>query len=217
VVVDKAPHEPTAPQGEHQGSLLGRVRLLPGCGAAVPVQRLDAGTSGVSVFAKRAQAAAAWAAALGAPGAVESYVALVRGLCPPFGTVKRPLREGAERLEARTRFRRTRGVGGHSLIVATPTTGRNHQVRRHLAMLGHPVVGDVRYGDGATNRHFFEAHGLDRPFLHRARLQLPDSPAGPLTFEAPLAPDLEASLRSIERTAAGAAERGVSTPQPAPP
>jgi tRNA/tmRNA/rRNA uracil-C5-methylase (TrmA/RlmC/RlmD family)/23S rRNA-/tRNA-specific pseudouridylate synthase len=217
VVVNKAAHEPTAPQGEYEGSLQARVRSLPGCGAAVPAHRLDAGASGVSVFVKHPASLAAWAAALGGVGAVETYVALARGVCAPFGTVKRPLHEGARRHEAKTRFRRTRVVGGHSLVTAVPEPGRNHQVRRHLAMAGHPVVGDGRYGEGATNRHFFEAHGLDRPFLHRARLALSDSPAGALTFEAPLAPDLEASLRSIERTAAGAAERGVSTPQPAPP
>ncbi|HEU4535330.1 MAG TPA: RsmD family RNA methyltransferase, partial [Polyangiaceae bacterium] len=113
VVVNKAPHEPTAPQGEYLGSLLGRVRALPGCQAAVPVQRHDAGTSGVCLFARRPGAAAAWAAALAAEGAAETYLALVRGLCPPFGTLKRPLHEGARRLEARTRFRRTRAVGGH--------------------------------------------------------------------------------------------------------
>jgi 23S rRNA (uracil1939-C5)-methyltransferase len=236
VVVDKAPHEPTAPQGEHQGSLLERVRALPGCEAAVPLERLDAGTSGVNLFARRAgPAAAAWAAALVAPDVVEAYATLVRGPCSRSGVINRrlpgggskrpPPRGGAdystpaggsqrppgpegERREVHTRFERTRLVGGHSLVVATPTSSTNHQVRRHLAMIGHPVIGDARYGDGATNRHFFEAHGLDRPFLHRARLELPSSPAGPLRFEAPLAPDLEASLRSLERAAEGAAIRG---------
>ncbi|MCU0685835.1 MAG: pseudouridine synthase [Polyangiaceae bacterium] len=212
IVVNKAPHEPTAPQGEYLGSLLARVRSLPGCQGAVPVQRHDAGTSGVCLFARRPAAAVAWAAALAAEGAAETYLALVRGVCPPFGTLKRPLSEGARRLEARTRFRRTRAVGGHSLVMATPAQARHHQVRRHLAMCGHPVVGDGRYGEGPTNRHFFEAHGLDRPFLHRARVVLTDSPAGPLTFEAPLAPDLEASLRSLEKAAAAAGGASSSPP-----
>jgi 23S rRNA (uracil1939-C5)-methyltransferase len=216
VVVNKPPHEPTTPQGEHRGSLLERVRALPGCERAVPVHRLDGGTSGACLFARRPEAAGAWAAALGAPDAVKTYTALVRGHCPPFGTVRRPLQDGARRLEASTRFRRARAVGGHSLVAALPAQGRNHQVRRHLAMLGHAVVGDARYGEGATNRHFFEAHGLDRPFLHCARIALPASPAGPVTFEAPLAPDLEASLRSLERAGAGGAGGGPPgrTPRP---
>jgi len=78
-------------------------------------------------------------------------------------------------------------------------TGRTHQVRVHLAAIGHPVVGDDRYGRGAARPPALTAGlGAGRLFLHAARLSL-DHPAtgARLVFEAPLPADLEAVLRSL--------------------
>ena len=67
LVVDKGPHEPTAPDGKFAGSLQARVRSIAGAEEAVPVQWPDVGTSGLTVFARRPEHAAKWRQALGAP------------------------------------------------------------------------------------------------------------------------------------------------------
>jgi len=87
-------------------------------------------------------------------------------------------------------------VGGHSLLAVLPEQGRTHQIRRHLAGIGHPVVGDARYGDPRTNQHFEHRHGLDRTFLHLSFLRLQRA-GGPLELRSDLAPDLAAALDSL--------------------
>jgi 23S rRNA (uracil1939-C5)-methyltransferase len=204
VAVDKPAHEPTTPQGESRGSLLERVRSLPGFSAAVPVHRLDAGTSGVCLFAKTAAAVTAWAAALGADDAVKEYLALCRGITRPKGSVSRPLRDEGKDREARTRYQRIAVVGGHSLLRIRIEHGRTHQIRRHLASLGHPVLGDLRHGHAPSNRHLGEKHGLDRPFLHCARICLLHPRTGAtLELQAELAGDLRTVL---DRMGAGELE-----------
>ena len=128
------------------------------------IHRLDAGTSGVCLLAKHKAAVAPFAAALAA--GQKHYLALVRGVTRDKGNVNRPLREAGKTRDARTRYNRIAVLGGHSLVRARPEQGRMHQIRRHLASLGHPVLGDARYGDAASNRHFEMRHGLDRTFLH---------------------------------------------------
>jgi 23S rRNA (uracil1939-C5)-methyltransferase len=198
VAVAKAPHEPTTPQGEHATSLLRRVRRLPRFAEAVPIHRLDAGTSGVVFFARDASRVHRFAQALGADSAEKIYVALVRGETTAEGTVDRSLHEGKRTLEATTHWKRIETLGGHSLLEVRPEEGRTHQIRRHLAAIRHPVLGDARYGHPASNRYFEEKHGLDRTFLHCARIAIthPRTRAA-LVVEAPLAGDLEGVLERL--------------------
>jgi len=171
------------------------VQRLAGSDALAPVHRLDVGTSGACIFAPRASVAE-WSRALAA-GAKE-YTAAVRGIARVRGSIARPLGDGGRRLPATTRYRRVSVVGGHSLLAVHPIEGRTHQIRRHLAGLGHPVLGDARYGHPPTNRHVAERHGLDRTFLHCARIELIHPRSGaPLRVEAPLAGDLDAVLASL--------------------
>ena len=194
VAVSKSPHEPTTPQGEHGHSLLSRVRTLPGAANAVPVHRLDLGTSGVCLFARAPEHVAELARSL-AEGTKE-YVALVRGIARKKGRITRALREGGVDRESRTRYVRRSVIGGHSLVVVSPEEGRTHQVRRHVAGIGLPVLGDERYGDRASNVHFEHAHGLDRSFLHLEALTLAVGGAQQ-TLRDELAPDLAAVLSSL--------------------
>jgi 23S rRNA (uracil1939-C5)-methyltransferase len=196
VAVSKAPHEPTIPQGEHSHSLLARVRALPGCHDAVPVHRLDAGTSGVCLFARSAERVPELARALGA--GTKEYVALVRGVSRKKGHVTRALKDAGVDRAARTRYVRRQVVGGHSLLSVFPEAGRTHQVRRHLAGIGHPVLGDERYGDRASNVHFEHVHALDRTFLHLERVTL--ALAGiERTIDDELLPDLQGVVASLGR------------------
>jgi 23S rRNA (uracil1939-C5)-methyltransferase len=207
LVVEKGPHEPTTPQGEYAGSLLGRVRRIRGAERAVPVHGLDVGTSGLVMLARGPEHVPKWLAALAAPGAQRIYISGVRGVTHVKGTVTRDLREDGELYAARTRYRRLAVAAGHSVLRVVPEQGRTHQIRRHLAAIGHPVLGDDRYGHPPTNRHFEEKNGLDRTFLHCARLEFEHPDGGARHFlEAPLPGDLRAVL---ERTSG--AEICVST------
>jgi len=198
LVVEKWPHEPTTPQGEYAGSLLARVRRISGAQGAVPVHRLDVGTGGLVMFARRPEHVAAWARVLAASSTRKTYVAAVRGVVPMKGAIARSLRENGKTYEARTRYRRLAIVSGHSVVRAMPDQGRTHQIRRHLALIGHPVLGDERYGDPATNRYFAEKHGLDRAFLHCLRLEF-DHPRtlARQVVETPIGGDLRAVLARI--------------------
>ena len=196
VAVSKSPHEPTTPQGEHARSLLLRVRELDGCRDAVPVHRLDLGTSGVCLFARSPENVTSLSRAL-ASGRKE-YAALVRGVARKKGHVVRPLKQEGVTRTARTDYLRRRMVGGHSLLSVFPEAGRTHQVRRHLAGIGHPVLGDERYGDQASNTHFEHAHGLDRTFLHLEKITL-ELDGKERSLEDELPGDLAHVLDSLER------------------
>lgn len=196
--VDKGPHEPVTSQSEHTFSLMARVHAQPSLSEAVPVQRLDEGTSGVCMIAKSSRFLAAWTEALERDDAVKTYVALVRGIARDSGTNRAPLIERGKALEATTRYDRVEVIGGHSLIRVTPATGRKHQIRRHLAQLDHAVLGDERHGHAPSNRHFEEKYLLDRPFLHCARIELTHPHTGErVIVESPLPGDLAAVLARL--------------------
>ena len=198
LIVEKGPHEPTTPQGEYASSLLARVRRVASAEGAVPVQRLDVGTSGLVTFARRPEYVAKWDRVLQLPATRKIYVAAVRGVTPSKGAITRDLREDGKLYAARTRYRRLAVAAGHSVLRIVPEQGRTHQIRRHLAAIGHPVLGDDRYGHTLTNRYFEEKNGLDRGFLHCVRLEFdhPDTGVRHIV-EAPLPGDLRAVL---ERT-----------------
>lgn len=198
LVIDKPPHEPTTPQGEHSHSLLERVRSELGFPEATPVHRLDLGTSGLIVVAKRPDVVSLWSRALGSESARKIYLAAVKGITPSKGTIARALRDAGRMLPSRTRYRRLAVLAGHSLLRVLPEEGRTHQIRRHLRGIGHPVLGDERYGHKPSNRHFLEKYGLDRTFLHCVRLELSHPRTNEsLILESPLPGDLRSVL---ERT-----------------
>jgi 23S rRNA pseudouridine955/2504/2580 synthase len=177
------------------------------------VHRLDRDTSGCLLVA-RSRAALRLAHALMREGAVEKhYAALVAGRWM-LGrkTIDAPVltnaRAGGERVVRVHRSGKvavsTFDVVAHYRSVATLMdvsihTGRTHQIRVHAAFAGHPVAGDEKYGDRASNARL-RALGLRRMFLHATSIafQWPDSGA---TFraEAPLPPDLEALLGELRR------------------
>jgi len=196
LVVDKPPFVATTPQGERTSSLLEWAQSERGLRELAAVHRLDAGTSGVCLLAKRRAAIAGWSAALRA--GEKQYLALARGITHGKGNVRRPLLENGVQHQAHTRYQRVQVLGGHSLLRVRPEQGRKHQVRRHLAGIGHPLLGDTRHGDAASNRHLEHRHGLDRPFLHLATVTLVHPVSGEtLVLQAPLAADLEAVRASL--------------------
>lgn len=198
LVVDKSAHEPTMPQGEYASSLLARARLLPGASSAVAVHRLDVGTSGLVVLARTPKGASLWQSVMASDATRKIYVAGVRGITPGKGAITRDLREDGKLYPTRTRYRRLAVASGHSILRVIPEGGRTHQARRHLAAIGHPVLGDDRYGHLPTNRFFEEKNALDRTFLHCVRLEF-DHPKTRqrMIIETPIPGDLRTVL---ERT-----------------
>jgi 23S rRNA (uracil1939-C5)-methyltransferase len=190
--VDKPPHEPVTPQGEHAFSLVARIEESLSLPDATPVHRLDEGSSGIVLVARDGNSLAAWTDAYGREDCVKSYLVLVRGITREKGTVRSPLIDRGKPLDALTRFERVEVVGGHSLLRVTPETSRKHQIRRHLAQLEHPVLGDARHGHAPSNRHFAEKYLLDRPFVHCERVEI-TAPAGGgrLSVTSPLPGDLQ--------------------------
>jgi len=83
-----------------------------------------------------------------------------------------------------------------SLMKVTIETGRTHQIRVHAQHIGHPIIGDSKYGDKSANRHFREL-GLKRLFLHAQQLYLPL--ADPIKITAPLSDDLESFLQCLRQ------------------
>jgi tRNA pseudouridine65 synthase len=89
-------------------------------------------------------------------------------------------------------------VARYALVRALPETGRMHQIRRHLAHLRHPIVGDVNYGDGKHNRFFRERLGVRRLLLHARALELPHPGTGErVRIEAPLPGEMETLFRGF--------------------
>jgi 23S rRNA pseudouridine1911/1915/1917 synthase len=167
------------------------------------VHRLDAGTSGLMLVAKTDEAHEALAAMMKRHQVDREYLALVRGRAGPDAfQVDAPLGRRASRIvvdptqgrEAQTTFRVLERLPRSSLLDAAPRTGRTHQIRVHLASVGHPVLGDRSYGGGGDEAVRI---GLTRPFLHSWRIELEHPITGEsIRIEEPLPSDL---ARALER------------------
>ncbi|CAM9479947.1 unnamed protein product [Ectocarpus fasciculatus] len=160
---------------------LGRHVFLP--------HRLDRGTSGCLLVGFSSQAAKVLHQTLAHSDSGKTYVAIVRGSGDAFVgkgwfTVDRPIKDEKKVLrEASTRFLFVRGGNDPDprccLVLARPSTGRFHQIRRHLNGLSHPIVGDSVHGNSRFNREV-AAHRNSAPagrlLLHCLRLSLPTLP-----------------------------------------
>ncbi|MGH9184215.1 MAG: RluA family pseudouridine synthase [Acidimicrobiales bacterium] len=171
------------------------------------VHRLDKDTSGLLMVARTEEARVGLVDQLARRAVTRRYVVLVWGsFDAPRGMVDAPIaRSGrqptkmavsARGREARTRYEVVRvwDDPAVTLVSCTLETGRTHQIRVHLAAIGHPVVGDRRYGGDR------ESFPIGRFFLHAAHLAFTHPTTGrPLAFDSPLPPDLEAALTTLPR------------------
>lgn len=134
-------------------------------GTLFVVHRLDYGTSGLLIFARTQHTAARLSAAFGAGEIDKRYLAIVRG-SPASRTIEDPIASGGKARAAMTEIVLIASVPRFSLLEARITTGRMHQIRIHLSGIGHPVVGDRRYGADSGMPDLSAA----RPLLHAWKL-----------------------------------------------
>ena len=169
-------------------------------GRAGIVHRLDRDTSGLLLVARDEETLRRLQAQLRRRRIRRTYTALVRGRPPsrtgrieaPIGRDRRdPVRQSLDTdnpRDAVTRFELVEALSERSLLRVELETGRTHQIRVHLAAIGHPVVGDPVYGHGPEL-------GLDHQFLHASELRFTHPWTGEeIEVSAPLPPDLEAAL-----------------------
>src|SRR5688572_4845423 len=172
------------------------------------VHRLDKDTSGVLLVARSARAAAHFTKAFAGRTARKVYWAIITGV-PSLeeGTIDAPLAKqpgtGGEKmhvdeengLPAKTRYRLIDRAGNRTAWVELqPLTGRTHQLRAHMAAIGHPIVGDAKYGGAEA----FLTGGISRKLhLHARRLKVEGLDGKPIDYTAELPPHFAESLATL--------------------
>jgi len=140
-----------------------------------PANRLDRGTSGLVLVPLTADARHATAERFAQREVRKVYWAMTLGRTRPKGAINRPLKppgKDPKPQPARTRYRQLAATAQHSLLWVQPDTGRTHQVRRHLAGIGHPILGDTRHGVKRGALAFRQRFNVDRHMLHARQLSL---------------------------------------------
>lgn len=166
------------------------------------VHRIDRGTSGVVVFARNPDAHRQWSAAFEQGQVDKTYLAFTHG-CPPRGEIRVPLTEaergrmrvaspGEPGKPSRSFVTVTRTWPGVSLVQVEPRTGRQHQIRVHLAHVGTPILRDPLYGELPA-----DALPIDRLALHASRLVAPHALGG-VEVTAPLPADFIALIGALQ-------------------
>jgi 23S rRNA pseudouridine1911/1915/1917 synthase len=205
LIVDKPAGVVVHPAKGHETGTLAQALADRAAGGEDPyragiVHRLDRDTSGLLVVAKSDDAHRKLKALLQARELRREYLTLVDGLPPAHsGTIDAPIgRDRRERVlhsidtdaprEARTHFELLEPLAHEALLRVSLETGRTHQIRVHMTAIGHPVVGDAAYGGPIR-------FGLERQFLHAARLAFPHPESGAeIDVSSPLPADLAAAL-----------------------
>jgi 23S rRNA pseudouridine1911/1915/1917 synthase len=222
LVVNKPGSIPCHPLREdEQDTLLnGVVAAFPEVAKAGPkplegglVHRLDNGTSGALIIARTPEAFAVMRTAIRGGSVMRRYLALCVGrlehveIATPIAHHRKNPRKmitqaaivapsGAR--PAATAARPLRHYSNFSLIEARPSTGRRHQIRVHLASLGHPLVGDTLYGGPQV-----PGLALGRLWLHLSEVAFDTFSRGYVTIRSPLPMDLNLSLASLSRDCPG--------------
>jgi tRNA pseudouridine32 synthase / 23S rRNA pseudouridine746 synthase len=172
-------------------------------GKLFPVHRLDRGASGVIVFAKTAEAHRHLNAEFDRREVRKTYLALVDGVpSANRGQINAPLREfGSGRMgvdpkrgkPSSTEWKLAERLDGATLLRVHPATGRRHQIRVHLYHIGHPILGDLRYGDRARQER------VPRLMLHALALEFGLPSGERVTVEAPPPPAFEQVLAGMRK------------------
>ncbi len=173
------------------------------------IHRLDRDTSGVILTARGKPTAAFLGKAMMSRKVFKTYLAIVAPGAPDprQGAIEAPLKreeigresymrvcdaDDPEGQEARTLYRTLKANEDMALVEARPQTGRMHQIRVHLASIGRPIAGDVRYGGALV----VAGAPAPRLMLHAAALEFPHPAGGRMKIEAPLPADFQHLLEA---------------------
>ena len=175
------------------------------------VHRLDRDTSGCLLIAKKRSALRKLHELFRGEGIQKTYLALLAGQWARKKTVvtaplQKNVGKGGDRMvtvnrtgkEAETLFTRIKLLPDATLVEASPKTGRTHQIRVHAAWLGHPIIGDERYGDFEINRGF-KKKGFKRLYLHAYKLEFAHPVTGKhLLITAPMPQQMKDFIKNEE-------------------
>ena len=198
VAVNKPEGVAAVPEHAHDPACLSELVSAAVGAKVMPVHRLDKAVSGVILYACHVASHRFLNTVFEERRAQKTYLALVHGTVrEESGVIDQPIREyGSGRMgvapegkPSTTDFRVRERFGAFTLVEAEPRTGRRHQIRVHLYHLGHPIVGDLKYGDRAAQQGYarimLHASGIEVPLPSGKPLVLRDCPSA--TFAAELA------------------------------
>ena len=205
MVLDKPPFMATHPSSGHYTGTLANA-LVARYGTlfhARFINRLDRNTSGVVLVARDPLSASALSRSMAKGEMQKTYFALVTGKMPPAGCIETGIRRRPESIMlretcaigegdwSRTEYETIYADEAYSLVRLMPKTGRTHQLRVHMAHVGHPLLGDDLYGDG---------EGMARHALHAAVLRFPWN-GEEIEVRAPLPLDMKQKIAELGREA----------------
>lgn len=185
------------------------------------VHRLDRGASGAMVLARSTEAQRNLSAQWNARTVEKTYLAIASGRIESSGEVDLPLSVDREKAKVKvdrkkgkpslTRYRAMEIIGGQTLLECDAVTGRLHQIRVHMAAIGHPLLVDSRYGGAkrfmlsSYKPGYRPGRGDERPLISRLTLHAlrvtfdhPDG-TGRVTYEAPIPKDIRATITQLRR------------------
>lgn len=206
LVVNKGANVPTHPSHGHFEDTLANGLAYRYRANGLPlrprfINRLDRNTTGIVLVARHALSAAALSGSMARGEIQKTYLALVKGRVKENLVIETGIRRQAESVifreacalsegdYAKTAVEVLAACDAFSLVCLQPATGRTHQLRVHMASVGHPLLGDELYGDGM---------GLQRHALHAATLRFPHPRSGErITVRAPLPRDMELKIQEL--------------------
>ncbi len=176
-----------------------------------PAHRLDRNTSGIVLFGKNLRSVNELELMFKERDQIEkTYLLLVDGILPKEGRIDVPLKKDEKKMtvtptplsrggkEAHTVYKRISVLdSSFSLAEAELLTGRTHQLRVHFAYIGHPIIGDAKYGDFEVNKMFEKAYGYRNQFLHASKFVFKEGIEGYLSYLSGLV--IESPLPSKEQ------------------
>ena len=179
-----------------------------------PVHRLDRKTSGVLLFALSPESNAALQKQFHDRQVKKTYHALVRGFVPREGEINYPLTENDKTQDALTYFRLRQhfeiplphgkfSTSRYSWVELTPHTGRFHQLRKHMAHIFHPIIGDRPHGCNKQNKLWKETWEMTSMLLHAEQLEVEFPSGSPLKIHAEKQPVFQQVLKMLSSETLG--------------
>lgn len=143
------------------------------------VNRLDLNTGGIVMFAKNYKSLQDLSTMVRERYVGKHYICVVKGSLSGSGEIRGYLAKdhktnivkiydtpSENAREIHTRYNAIKSLNGYSLLEIDLITGRSHQIRAHLSSIGHPILGDMKYGDEKENKYFKKAFGLENQLLY---------------------------------------------------